>query len=877
MGKLKSEVVAGKGASNGSAKKLRGSKGDELRQNETKPDNQPKKSLRPIDPRFAAAHTDPRFERFPDRRRTVKIDPRFAGILDNPDFQTAARVDKRGRKVKSTKSRDDISKYYRLQREEGDLPAELDSRPKVVQGRQGKHKADAQVDTHNEGTGLPTDDAENDAARRWARLRGVGQSSESSSSSSDSEGDDGVGSDIDSSGSEVLRKAAEQWGVGALAANPAEHIPEGNEARRLAAMDLDWDHVRAVDIFAALRSFLPAGGSVQRVTVYPSDYGLQRMEEDARSGPQGIFKAASDADEQKALHQKKRLPSHAATVPESEADTDSSPEDDSEEDYKTADSGDGSHQSSSDEDTSSAEAEHQDEFDSEGDDSSRADEVDQTQLRMYERSKLRYYYAIIECDSSETAARIYAECDGLEFELSACKFDLRFVPDDQSFDGRKIRDSASELPEGYDAPAFQTQALQHSNVKSTWDADDKDRRRTLVAGKRATKDDIRDDDFKAYLASDTDDSEADDQEQQVRIRALLGGGQDDKDSRGGMRGWAAAAEEDVDGDEARRSDRNMEMQVSFGSGLDHVAKRTTTKKQEYDARKADTVWNQLEQRRRDKRAAAMAQGRKNADSDEDYISEPESPGGGVDDNGTGFFQSVDGSGFDDPFFQENGVEQKVGTHAQKTPKTKLDRAAAAAEKAAAKEAASEEARDRARLELLLMDEDEIRKAAPLPAEDSTAQPRPKVSKKERMRQKKAARVQERTGGSDDEDLGVTKDGFQANLSDPRFSALFNDDKYALDPTDPRFKSTQATTAIQTQRAAQRLKHRGTKEKQQAENSTISAAPPISKGHSAQPLQVMVAALKRKSQPPSQNSRPTERHDASSKQPRRKKQRAQEMQ
>ncbi len=54
------------------------------------------------------------------------------------------------------------------------------------------------------------------------------------------------------------------------------------------------------------------------------------------------------------------------------------------------------------------------------------------QLRLYERSKLRYYYAIIECDSVASAARLYGECDGLEFELSACKFDLRFVPDDQA-------------------------------------------------------------------------------------------------------------------------------------------------------------------------------------------------------------------------------------------------------------------------------------------------------------------------------------------------------------------------------------------------------------------------------------------------------------
>jgi len=40
--------------------------------------------------------------------------------------------------------------------------------------------------------------------------------------------------------------------------------------RRLAAVDLDWDHVRAVDILAVLRSFVPQGGAIQRVVVYPS-------------------------------------------------------------------------------------------------------------------------------------------------------------------------------------------------------------------------------------------------------------------------------------------------------------------------------------------------------------------------------------------------------------------------------------------------------------------------------------------------------------------------------------------------------------------------------------------------------------------------------
>lgn len=51
-------------------------------------------------------------------------------------------------------------------------------------------------------------------------------------------------------------------------------------------MDLDWEGVKAVDIYAALRSFLPAGGRIESVTVYPSDYGLQRMKEETTRGPQ---------------------------------------------------------------------------------------------------------------------------------------------------------------------------------------------------------------------------------------------------------------------------------------------------------------------------------------------------------------------------------------------------------------------------------------------------------------------------------------------------------------------------------------------------------------------------------------------------------------
>ena len=49
-----------------------------------------------------------------------------------------------------------------------------------------------------------------------------------------------------------------EWGAGAMAANFDEEVPmmDGEGTRRLALLDMDWEHVRAVDILMVLRSFL---------------------------------------------------------------------------------------------------------------------------------------------------------------------------------------------------------------------------------------------------------------------------------------------------------------------------------------------------------------------------------------------------------------------------------------------------------------------------------------------------------------------------------------------------------------------------------------------------------------------------------------------
>ena len=96
-----------------------------------------------------------------------------------------------------------------------------------------------------------------------------------------------------------------------------EDVPLIDATYRLAVVDLEWDRMRAVDVFAVrhrdvscssfaaeahellrqvLRSFLPTGGRIVNVTVYPSDFGLARMKEEEEHGPRGAFASAGDGD-----------------------------------------------------------------------------------------------------------------------------------------------------------------------------------------------------------------------------------------------------------------------------------------------------------------------------------------------------------------------------------------------------------------------------------------------------------------------------------------------------------------------------------------------------------------------------------------------------
>ncbi|GLI59639.1 hypothetical protein VaNZ11_001564 [Volvox africanus] len=987
------------------------------------------------DPRFAAMHSDPRFQRFPKQKNKLVVDKRFSAMFEDPEFQSRSAVDKRGRKIESRRKGEDLRRYYRLRDEDewreggGDgedverQPAELPpaGQPAVAQKqrKQGKEKAaggsqlerlkqqlhqatvqereavpqdhaktrkskDAKAVVGNvvvtnsgaqvreakrqhasaeasgfgaggtavrqsdaaaadrkgseedmeeiekssegeeeeeeedgtEGEEADEDGEEAKARERWARARGM-----LGSESSDEEGEEYDSADealTDEEYESDEHLDPEEWGAGANALNPQEPIPPQEETRRLALVDLDWDHVRAMDVLAVLRSFLPRGGLLERVTVYPSDYGLQRMAEEAAAGPKLILKPT-----QRAAVRGISEAAAASTRNKEKGEKENNKK-------RRGKAGD-------DEDEDAA-------------------EVDKKRLAAYEKSRLRYYYCIVECDCIATALHLYNECDGMEFERSACKFDIRFVPDDQSFEGRQIRDTATEVPPGYEPPAHFNISLQHTDPKLSWDAEDPERKRKLQGRRLKTDQELLEADFSAYLGSEEDDDDGEeakdtllpDQQEGQEAAAAIGaeegweaakgarsagkenaealrrryrtlllgetaadasktkgrvGGKSwlgDEDGEEGnydgtqeeeegdrqvrARGHRGASEPSTSGRGGAGSKGDVDMVVTFHSGLEGLGERLKKKKEEERARAGETVWEAYLRKKREKRALRKAQGRlrnlSDSEDSEDYISDgEEDAGGNSKDKGKGkekgkrkkdradkgnqggddddmydnvapddpFFKDDHEDPFADPFFNQDGdganaaaagtsddSDAGEGRRARVNErKQKSKKGGTAGDKAAT-------GNERADLDLLLMNDAALRDAARgvksrvLPAghDVAAAGGKHKLTKKEKLELKKEARRKARAG-SDDEDAAGAGDedavGFAVNLDDPRFVDMFQNAEYALDPTDPRFKKMQARekvmTEVQKRRAQQPTlkKLEDLKQGQQEQNGASAAA------------------------------------------------------
>ncbi|KAG5518733.1 hypothetical protein PMAC_002702 [Pneumocystis sp. 'macacae'] len=287
-----------------------------------------------------------------------------------------------------------------------------------------------------------------------------------------SSGDGGVSSGDDAASSDEQSESLASDDLELVDPDPILEIPRGKMTSRLAVVNLDWDHIRSVDIFAALGSFVPRNGRILSVRVYPSEFGKERMQkEDVEGPPRDIFLAKPDKKELKKSSEEKRsfyndqdnfsdkskegieFSEHLVSSCTGNhnaldrklcqlKDLDEENRDNKNQDNITNDASsedDASDISSDGDDISDTSSDEDEEIKQNLLKGNDENDFDMSQLRKYQLERLRYYYAIVLCDSINTAKCIYEQCDGREYEASANFFDLRFVPDEESFDSMEFR------------------------------------------------------------------------------------------------------------------------------------------------------------------------------------------------------------------------------------------------------------------------------------------------------------------------------------------------------------------------------------------------------------------------------------------------------
>uniref|UniRef100_A0A672JW46 ESF1 homolog n=1 Tax=Sinocyclocheilus grahami TaxID=75366 RepID=A0A672JW46_SINGR len=210
-------------------------------------------------------------------------------------------------------------------------------------------------------------------------------------------------------------------------------------------------------------------------------------------------------------------------------------------------------------------------------------------VRDYQFKRLRYYYAVVECDSIETAAKIYEECDGYEYESSCSMIDLRFIPDDVTFDDEP-KDRATDVDySSYKPKLFTSTATTTAKVELTWDETDHDRVTALC--RKFNKDDLLDMDFKAYLASSSEEEEDEEEaEQQAE-------GYKEKKSTEQIAKYRELLKSYQDKD--KEKDDSMDMEVTWIPGLKETTEKLVKKKME--GKDQLTPWEQYLQKRKEKK------------------------------------------------------------------------------------------------------------------------------------------------------------------------------------------------------------------------------------------------------------------------------------
>mmetsp|Transcript_72928 Transcript_72928/g.84606 ORF Transcript_72928/g.84606 Transcript_72928/m.84606 type:complete len:650 (+) Transcript_72928:43-1992(+) len=395
------------------------------------------------DDRFKVIHNDPRFSKLSKKKLKLKIDSRFKPMMTDARFGVASAVDKYGRKLVAPKRNKELEEFYDVEDDEDEIPIEDDDDEDL------EIPMDSDDDDEN-GVQLDGEEEEEEPAAKKkgknknnkAQKRGQKKNNQPRKPSfydkegnfkwnevSSSEDEQDLNKKLehadesDEYDEDALRELDEDEGQFKWSSEEEDNIPKTEPTKRLALVNYDWMNINAPSIMLTLSSFVPKNGFIKKVSVHPSLFGLERMKQEQIAGPNAIWKTNQKvAEDEKEIQQ--RLEKSII--------------------------------------------EAKDEWivheNKEGD-------IDAEKLRQYEKDRLRYYFAIIECDSVATADKIYEECNKYEFEKTAIKIDLRFVPTTEKIT-TEATEVCTEIPSKGKVSNFLNRAIQHTNVKLTWEEPD---------------------------------------------------------------------------------------------------------------------------------------------------------------------------------------------------------------------------------------------------------------------------------------------------------------------------------------------------------------------------------------------------------------------
>jgi hypothetical protein len=768
----------------------------------------------------------------------VVLDERFSSVLTDPRFQVAVKRDKYGRKSskKTKKSQQELAKkelsaFYTIEDKHAnnDDDEKDDEKPKADEKTTDSmqhHQEDDDDDDKSSSSNGDDDDAKKDGKRkqdeptkdsyddddnnndkedpmsRIAYLTALsrGEIDVSSSSSSSDEDDDDDDSD-DASSSDNCddddndKLAAVMGKAGVLDPSSRDQTMDDDEVPQvttepspfLAVMDMDWSNIRAVDLFAIVASFTPAG-AVKCVRVFPSDFGMAKMQKEEQMGPSGLWKNNNNEEDDKFQREEEQGQDDgdSANHPENGQDYDSEQDDD--------------------EDNVGILRPQQQNDHLESD-------FDPEQLRAYEASRLKYYFAIVELASPEHADIAYKEVDGMEFEHSSAALDVRSIPVHQLSSivkDRPLRDEASSIPSNYVPPDFVVSALQQTNVQCTWEAGDRDRERALTKYASSGQDwktAAENDDLNAYLASDnsSDEEEQDNDDngkggskeaKAARIRKMLGLDSDSEDG-GGAKDVNMKNSPDEDESESSSSDSDNdgadfdapgeegaddtvegEKQAKFIPGEEKLQDKIRSKlKKDTEAPRALTPWEKYQEKRKEKKRAK----RQEAKDKRNEINQNRKSG------------SKDRKD-DDEFFMGSDNEKED------------DRAQGGTKDAR---------RAKQELELLVAGDDNEEEARDYDMRGLQRIEKNKDKKLRGARKRKEAALAATVGGTE----------FEVNVRDDRFRAVLDgqDDRFGIDKTDSSYKDTSAMRGILEEQSKRRKQKQRKKAKTTSVDDSFAAA------------------------------------------------------